>query len=66
VDEALEQLLVEVVEETRPLPARTYAELRGLGAIVTGGATGIGRAIALELAQNGVHVAFNYVEEGDG
>ena len=66
VDEALEQLLVEVVEETRPAPARTYADLRGLGAIVTGGATGIGRAVALELAQNGVHVAFNYVDEGDG
>lgn len=66
VDEALEQLLVEVVEETRPHPARAYSDLRGLGAIVTGGATGIGRAIALELAQNGVHVAFNYVDDGDG
>jgi 3-oxoacyl-[acyl-carrier protein] reductase len=30
--------------------------------IVTGGATGLGRAIALEFARAGVHVAFNYVD----
>ena len=66
VDEALEQLLVEVVGETQPQPAGVYSDLRGLGAIVTGGASGIGRAIALELAQNGVHVAFNYIDDGDG
>jgi 3-oxoacyl-[acyl-carrier protein] reductase len=33
---------------------------------VTGGATGIGRAIVLELARNGVHIAFNYLDDGDG
>jgi 3-oxoacyl-[acyl-carrier protein] reductase len=65
-DEAVEQLLAEVVEETQPHPERLYNELHGTGAIVTGGATGIGRATALELARNGVHIAFNYLDTGDG
>jgi 3-oxoacyl-[acyl-carrier protein] reductase len=65
-DQAVEQLLAEVVEETQPHPERLYDELRGTGAIVTGGATGIGRAIALELARHGVHIAFNYLDPGDG
>jgi 3-oxoacyl-[acyl-carrier protein] reductase len=65
VDEALEQLLVEVGKETRPHRQQVYGEFRGLVAIVTGGATGIGRAIALELAQHGVHIAFNYYDDGD-
>jgi len=34
--------------------------LEGKGAIVTGGSLGIGRAIALELAREGVDVAVNY------
>lgn len=62
VDEALERLLVEVGKETQPQPLRVYGELRGLVAIVSGGATGIGRATALALAQLGVHIAFNYLE----
>jgi 3-oxoacyl-[acyl-carrier protein] reductase len=65
-DEAVEQLLAEVVEETQPHPERLFEELRGTAAIVTGGATGIGRAIALELARQGVHIAFNYLDGGDG
>ena len=36
--------------------------LRGRVAIVTGGATGLGRAVALEFAQGGCAVGFNYVE----
>jgi 3-oxoacyl-[acyl-carrier protein] reductase len=36
--------------------------MRGLTAIVTGAATGLGRAIALEFARRGVNVAFNYIE----
>jgi 3-oxoacyl-[acyl-carrier protein] reductase len=65
-DEAVEQLLAEVVEETQPHPERAYNELRGTAAIVTGGATGIGRATALELARYGVHIAFNFLDHGDG
>jgi 3-oxoacyl-[acyl-carrier protein] reductase len=65
-DQAVEQFLAEVVEETQPHPERLYNELRGTGAIVTGGATGIGRAISLELARHGVHIAFNYLDGGDG
>ena len=65
-DAAVEQLLAEVVEETQPRAAWPYGELRGTGAIITGGATGIGRAIALEFARHGVHIAFNYFDDGDG
>jgi len=36
--------------------------MKGQVAVVTGGATGLGRAIALEFASSGVHVAFNYRE----
>jgi 3-oxoacyl-[acyl-carrier protein] reductase len=36
--------------------------MRGDTAIVTGGATGIGRAVALEFARRGVNVAFNYID----
>jgi 3-oxoacyl-[acyl-carrier protein] reductase len=39
--------------------------MRGHTAIVTGGATGLGRAIALEFARRGVNVAFNYIELPD-
>jgi 3-oxoacyl-[acyl-carrier protein] reductase len=65
-DQAVEQLLAEVAEETQPQIVSAYDELRGTGAIVTGGATGIGRAIVLELARHGVHIAFNYLDPGDG
>jgi len=63
-EDALEQLLAEV--ETQPEPALHHGDLRDNGAIVTGGASGIGRAIVLELARHGVHIAFNYVDSGDG
>lgn len=65
-DAAVEQLLAEVSHETQPQPHSAFPELRGTGAVVSGGATGIGRAIVLELARNGVHVAFNYIEDREG
>ena len=37
----------------------------GKAAIVTGATRGIGRAIALELAQRGAHVAFNYAKSAE-
>lgn len=37
--------------------------LRGRVAVVTGGSRGIGRATALRLAENGVHVVINYTQD---
>src|SRR3989442_1613522 len=48
--------------EVRPEPQRLAETVQGRVAIVTGGATGLGRATALEFAQRGVAVAINYVE----
>lgn len=48
--------------QDRPQPLRRPESMRGRVAIVTGGATGLGRAVALEFAQVGCGVAFNYVE----
>ena len=48
--------------QERPQPQKSGESLRGRIAIVTGGATGLGRAVALEFAQNGCGVGFNYLE----
>ena len=48
--------------QERPQPQRNPEALRGRVVVVTGGATGLGRAVALEFAQGGCGVAFNYVE----
>jgi len=49
------------VAQERPDPRLPRESLSGRIAVVTGGATGLGRAICLELAQRGTAVAFNYV-----
>jgi 3-oxoacyl-[acyl-carrier protein] reductase len=61
--DAVEALLDEVTAEPQPL---LHAEnLSGKVAIVSGGSRGIGRAVALELARCGTHVAFCYLDVGD-
>lgn len=64
--EVLEELLAQVVEESQPRTTPWFSDLRGRGAVVTGGASGIGRAITLELARHGANIAFNYLDTGNG
>ena len=61
---AVEALLDEVGVETEAQPDFDAANLRGQVAIVSGGSSGIGRAIALELAHCGTHVAFCFLDSG--
>src|SRR5512142_1924616 len=49
------------VTQERADPRLTGDTLSGRVAIVTGGATGLGRAMSLDLAQRGMAIAFNYV-----
>jgi 3-oxoacyl-[acyl-carrier protein] reductase len=60
--DAVTALLEELAHQEQPQAGALKAELKGKGAIVTGAATGIGRATAIELARRGCGVAFNYVE----
>jgi 3-oxoacyl-[acyl-carrier protein] reductase len=67
MEEAVEQLIEQVgVPSTRPRTIAGMEELRGRVAIVTGGSTGIGRAVVLEFGRAGVDVAFNFLDEGRG
>ena len=50
------------VAQEQPRPQRLAETVQGRVAIVTGGATGLGRATGLEFARQGVAIAFNYVE----
>lgn len=64
VQDAVEQLLDRVGTKTQPSPLLDVEGLRGRVAVVTGASSGIGRAIALELAQCGVHVGFCFLDDG--
>ncbi len=61
---AVEALLDQVGHETEPKALLDAANLRGQVAIVTGGSSGIGRAVALELARCGTHIAFCFLDSG--
>jgi 3-oxoacyl-[acyl-carrier protein] reductase len=52
------------MEDETPL-SNDSKKFSGRAAIVTGATRGIGRAIALELARNGAHVAFNYAKSAE-
>ena len=58
--EAVEALLEEVNEETQPQPAGHLGGLRGRTAVISGGASGIGREVAIEFARCGTNIAFNW------
>ena len=62
--DAVEALLDEVTAEPQPQPVLQVENLSGKVAIVSGGSSGIGRAVALEFAHCGAHVAFCYLDEG--
>ncbi len=64
VETAVERLLDEVGTESQPEPLLDLSRLRGQVAIVTGGSSGIGRAIVLELARCGTHIGFCFLDDG--
>jgi len=60
----VEALLDSVTPETEPRAHLTVGGLRGKVALITGGSSGIGRAVGVALARSGAHIAFNYLDEG--
>ena len=64
VQDPVTALLDEIGIETRPHPLFDATSPRGQVAIVTGGSSGIGRGVALELARCGTHIAFCFLDWG--
>ena len=62
--DAVSALLDEVTTESQPQPVLQVDNLSGKVATVSGGSSGIGRAVALELARCGAHIAFCYLDDG--
>ncbi len=62
--DAVEALLDEVAGETQPQPLFDASNLRDQVAIVSGASSGIGRAVALELAHCGASIAFCFLDDG--
>lgn len=61
-DDPLLSALLDPQEQAARIPFASGME--GKVAIVTGGSSGIGRAAAIAFAEAGVHVAFNYRDDG--
>jgi 3-oxoacyl-[acyl-carrier protein] reductase len=63
-DKAVAALLDEVMTEPKVQPLLEVAHLSGQVAIITGGSSGIGRAVALEFVGCGMDIAFCYLAAG--
>ena len=65
IGEVVEELLSRMETEGAPDMEAGTDSLRGRVAVVTGGSSGIGRAVVGSFAEGGAHVAFNYLDTGE-